>query len=496
MVVPLPVRSEKSCEAPFVLGGGARISAAGPGADAMARRLRDGLASDGRRELEVVHEPPAFGEIAIVIAEHEGPEGQREEGHTLEVSAEGVRIGAATATGAFWGVQTLRQLVPTARADDPLTIEAVRIQDYPRFAYRGAMLDVARHFFPPADIRRFIDAIALLKINHLHLHLTDDQGWRIEIESWPELTRIAGSTGSDGSPGGYYTQDEYRALVDYAAKRHITIVPEIDVPGHTNAALASYPELNPDGVAKELYTGRKVGFSSLMTDDATTDRFLRDVVREFAALTPSPYFHIGGDECLSTPAEDFRAFIERAAGLVAETGKTPVGWHEMGRSDRLPRGTIGQYWSFRTPRDKTGEKILSFVRQGGSVIMSPADVAYLDMVYEKGDAIGLDWANGPTDLRSAYGWEPARVVPGLSESHILGVEGPLWTETVPTIEDAEEMVFPRLAAVAEIGWSATPYGTDSARDFDDFATRVARLAEQLGRPRHPVPEGGRPPVAG
>ncbi|WP_348788586.1 beta-N-acetylhexosaminidase [Leifsonia sp. NPDC080035] len=480
MVVPRPAQIEPSDDASFTLSPGARISVAGPAADGVARLLRAELATDCRRELAVVHEPPAFGDIAIVVADDEGPAGHREEGYTLEVAAEGVRIGAATAAGAFWGVQTLRQLVPASCADDPLTLDAVRITDHPRFGYRGAMLDVARHFFPVADVKRFIDAIVLLKVNHLHLHLTDDQGWRIHIDAWPRLTEHGGSTGSDGSRGGFYSKDDYRELVAYAADRHVTVVPEIDMPGHTNAALASYPELNRDGVAPALYTGSDVGFSTLLTGDGTTDRFVGDVLREVAELTPGPYLHIGGDECLSTDEDDFRSFVDRAAQLVAQTGKTPVGWHEMGRSDGLPEGTVGQYWSFRTPQADAAEEALSFVRRGGSVIMSPADVAYLDIVYEEGDSIGQDWADGPTSLRDAFEWDPARIVPGLGDAHILGVEAPLWTETVPTIEDAEEMVFPRLAAVAEIGWSPAPADTAevrSARDIEDFTARLGALAE-------------------
>lgn len=479
MVVPRPAQLESTGDAPFVLLPGARIIAAGPGADRVGRLLRAELATDCQHDLLVAHEPPGFGDIAIVIADDEVDVARGREGYTLEVSAEGVRIGAATATGAFWGVQTLRQLIPAVCDGDPLTVAAVRVSDHPRFAYRGAMLDVARHFFAPADVKRFVDAIVLLKVNHLHLHLTDDQGWRIEIASWPELTRVGGSTGSGGSGGGFYTADEYRELVRYAEERCVTIVPEIDMPGHTNAALASYPDLNRDGVAPELYTGSEVGFSSLRTGDAFTDRFVRDVIGEVAALTPGPYLHIGGDECLSTPAEDYLAFIERATRAVADTGKVPVGWHEIGRSSGLPTGTVGQYWSFVTPQGGTAEDALSFVRAGGAVIMSPADVAYLDIVYAEGDPIGLDWADGATDLRASYEWDPARIVPGLGDAHIRGVEAPVWTETIATIEQLEGMVFPRLAAVAEIGWSAAPADTESvetARDFDDFAVRVAQLA--------------------
>lgn len=479
MVVPRPVLVEPVDGQPFTLLPDARISVAGPGADGVGRLLRARLAADYSQDLCVVHEPPAYGDIAIVIAADEAPPGHEAEGYTVEIASEGVRVGASTAAGAFWGVQTVRQLLPAARSAEPLTMAAARIHDHPRFGYRGVMLDVARHFFPPADVKRFIDAVALLKVNHLHLHLTDDQGWRIEIVSRPELAQHGGSSGSDGSPGGYYTQAEYRELVDYAAERHITVVPEIDMPGHTNAALASDPRLNADGVSPELYTGSAVGFSTLLTGDPYTDAFLDDVIREVAALTPGPYLHIGGDEALITEADDFRRFIGRACAIVARYGKLPVGWHEMGRCDELAPGTVGQYWDFVTPRGTSVAETLSFVRQGGGIIMSPSDVAYLDMVYEEGDSIGQTWADGPTTVRSAFGWDPARIVPGLGDAHILGVEAPLWTETVATMDEAERMVFPRLAALAEIAWSPAPTDTEpveNARDFDEFARRLAELA--------------------
>lgn len=480
MVVPRPASLVALDGPPFVLAPGARISVAGEGADDVARLLRAELATDCRRELSVVHEPPIHGDIAIVIAPDEAPDGATDEGYTLEVAAEGVRIGAATAAGAFWGVQSLRQLIPVECTGDPLTIAPLRIRDSPRFAYRGVMLDVARHFFTPAEVRRFIDAIVQLKVNHLHLHLTDDQGWRIEILSRPALTAVGASSGSDGSEGGYFTQQEYVDLVGYAAERQVTIVPEIDMPGHTNAALASYPVLNADGVAPALYTGSAVGFSTLLTDDAETERFLDDVIGEVAALTPGPYLHIGGDEALSTRPADYLRFIARATAIVSRHGKIPVGWHELGRSDELPPGTIGQYWDFVTPRGTSEREALSFVRQGGQVIMSPADATYLDIVYAHGDRVGQEWTGGPTTLRAAFQWDPARIVPGLGDAHIRGVEAPLWTETVATIDEVEEMVFPRLAAVAEVGWSPAPADTepvDAARDFEDFADRVAALAD-------------------
>ena len=390
------------------------------------------------------------------------------DGYTLEVAPTGIRLAADAASGLFAGVQTLRQLA----ANGP--VPSVTIEDHPRFSYRGAMLDVARHFFAVADVKRYIDDIALLKFNHLHLHLTDDQGWRLEILSRPELTAKGATTQVGGGGGGYaaplyYTQEEYREIVAYAASRFITIVPEIDMPGHTNAAIVAYPELG-DSPA-EPYEGIEVGFSSLAIGSESTYDFIDDVVREVVDLTPGPYLHLGGDESLSTTDEDFLTFIARATAIAAASGRTIVGWHEMGRSPDLPAGTVGQYWSFTTPQEGAAEHTLSFVEQGGRVIMSPADVAYLDMAYEPDATLGLVWANGPTSLEQAYDWDPADIVPGIGEEQLLGVEAPLWTETVRSIGDAEYLAFPRMAAVAEIAWS--PRG--ARQSFADFASRLGSI---------------------
>ncbi|CAN5302411.1 beta-N-acetylhexosaminidase [soil metagenome] len=388
------------------------------------------------------------------------------EGYTLEIDGAGIRIEAADEAGLFYAHQTLRQLAVDGR------VPYVSITDHPRFAYRGAMLDVARHFFTVAEVMRYIDDIALLKLNHLHLHLTDDQGWRIAIESWPELTGIGASTQVNGGGGGSYTKDDYRAIVEHAASRFITVVPEIDMPGHTNAAVAAYPELG-DSPA-EPYEGIEVGFSSLAIRSERTYEFVDDVVREVAALTPGPYLHLGGDESLATTDDDFRYFVGRATAIAAKHGKALIGWHEMGRSTELPAGTVAQYWSFTHPQPGAAEQTLSFVERGGRVIMSPADVAYLDMKYDESTELGLTWAEGPTSTPEAYGWDPADIVPGVGEDQLLGVEAPMWSETHTSIEDVETMAFPRLAAIAEIAWS--PRGP---RSWAEFAPRLARFGAVL-----------------
>ena len=461
---------------------------------------------------------PAASDLVFVVAAGEAP-GDAVEGYTLESGADGVRLAASTAEGLYRGTQTLRQLLPAqlegagggvrastgldpqsspqTAADPQWEVPAASVADAPRFAYRGAMLDVARHFRPVDDVLRYLDEIALLKLNALHLHLTDDQGWRIAIDAWPELTGVGASTSVDGDGGGFYTKDDYRRIVAYAAERYITIVPELDLPGHTNAALSAYPELNADGVAPAPYEGIEVGFSSLSAAPErteATDRFLADVTREVAELTPGPWLHLGGDESLATSTEDYLDLLRRITAAGAATGKTVIGWHEMGASPELPPGTIGQYWSFVEPQEGAAELTRSFVEQGGRVILSPADVAYLDMKYgdvadgaaaedPRAGALGLEWADGPTTLAEAYGWEPTAIVPGIGEREILGIEAPVWTETLRSLDDVEFMAFPRLLAIAEIAWSpapaAGPDGSAGTRDLEDFVERVATLGVRL-----------------
>lgn len=390
------------------------------------------------------------------------------ESYTLEIDATSIRILAADEAGLFYGQQTLRQLEHEGQ------VPFVRIEDHPRFEYRGAMLDVARHFFTVDDVKRYVDDIALLKFNYLHLHLTDDQGWRIHIDSWPDLTAKGATTQVGGGGGGFYSKEQYREIVEYAASRFITVVPEVDMPGHTNAAIVAYPELGD--AAAEPYEGIEVGFSSLAIRSEATYRFVDDVVRELAELTPGPYLHLGGDESLSTTDDDFLYFIKRATAIAAAHGKTLIGWHEMGRSGDLPQGTVGQYWSYTTPQADAGEHTVSFVKQGGRVILSPADVIYLDHKYDETTQLGLVWADGPTSVKASYEWEPADVVPGLAERDILGIEAPVWTETLTTIEQIEFLAFPRLASAAEIAWSPR---ARAPRDFTEFEPRLAAFTAYL-----------------
>lgn len=398
------------------------------------------------------------------------------EAYALEVDGAGVTIRAGGGAGLFWAAQTLRQLLPVA---GPAVLPGVRITDGPRFAYRGVMLDVARHFVEVATVKRLIDLAALYKLNHLHLHLSDDQGWRIASDAWPRLVTVGAATQVGGGPGGWYTADEYREIVAYAQERFITVVPEIDLPGHTNAALVAYPELAYPGVRPRPYTGTRVGFSALCPHRPATDAFLADVLGEVAARTPGPYLHIGGDEAFRMPTADYAAVVRRAQQIVARHGKTAIGWHELAEAP-LAAGTVLQYWGIG-PRAR---RVAAAVAQGHRVILSPADRTYLDQRYSwRGP--GRLWA-GPISVERAYDWDPASYLAGVDEAAVLGVEAPLWTEAVSTRDSIEYLAFPRLAALAEIGWS--PRAT---HDWARFRHRLGAQAprwEALGVAFARVPE--------
>ncbi len=422
----------------FIVSSATKISAA-PELQSLADDLSGQLQNFTARQLPVTSSGQDIENIALKL-EADPPLG--EEGYELSISADGARLRANQPAGLFHAVQTLLQVVPLG-SQPALTLPAVSIRDTPRFPWRGVMLDVARHFFRVEDVKRFIDLIAHYKLNRLHLHLSDDQGWRIEIKSWPKLTEIGGSTQVCGSGGGYYTQEDYAEIIKYARSRFITVVPEIDTPGHTNAALASYAELNPSGEATALYEGTEVGFSSLWIEQEITYRLLDDVIRELAALTPTLYIHIGGDEAQSTPHEDYKKFIKRIQQIVISHGKQTVGWSEIGDAEVLP-GTIAQHWK--------GAEYQGAIEQGARIILSPANKTYLDMKYDESTPLGLVWA-GFISVKDAYDWEPGSYLDQLEEKDILGIEAPLWTETILTIKDIETMVFPRLPGLAELAWS-------------------------------------------
>jgi hexosaminidase len=493
-VVPAPSSVIAGGGAPFVLTASSTIVA--PAGNDEAARIAEMLGailrpSTGYRlAVSPADGPVPRGAIALRLG---GGADLGAEGYEITITGDSIRIVAATPSGLFHGVQTLRQLLPTSidaeytlgRMANGWSVPPGTIFDRPRFAWRGAMLDVARHFFTPLEVRQYIDLLALYKMNTLHLHLADDQGWRIQIDSWPRLTSFGSTTQVGGGAGGFYTKDEYAALVRYAQDRFVTVVPEIDMPGHTNAAIAAYPEL---GCSKPtpgiyggtqgpgVYTGTEVGFSTFCPDSEITYRFVDDVLRELAAMTPGGYLHVGGDEVHALPRDQYVRFVERVQDIVYKHGKTMVGWEEIGLA-RLRPTTIAQQWK--------SDSALLALHQGAKLLLSPATKTYLDMKYNAATELGLDWA-ARIELRAAYDWDPVTYLKGVPEESVVGVEAALWSETVQNITGAEYLMMPRLPALAEVGWSAS-----SVRDWESFRRRIAAHSARwrlLGVNYYPSPQ--------
>ena len=469
-LIPKPVSQQALVGQDFTLKPSSIVGIASSAEESRAaRKVADQLTAQLRRStgypLPVI---PLVPGVADVKLSTNGPASLGAEGYQLRVDRSAVSVTAATPEGLFRGVTTLRQLLP-AKADaarrqaGPWHVAGTTIADSPRYGYRGAMLDVSRHFFSVAEVKRYIDLISLYKLNKLHLHLSDDQGWRIQVDSWPRLTTYGGSLEVNGTPGGSYTKADFAEIVRYAADHYLTVIPEIDTPGHTNAALASYADLNCDGVAPPLYTGTDVGFSSLCVGKDITYSFLDDVFREVAQQAPGDVIHLGGDEAHSTPHSDYLTFVPKAAALVTKQHKRVMGWQEIAETP-LPAGSIAQYWG--TDDARSQELARKAAAQGAQVVMSPANRAYLDMKYDDSTPYGQDWA-GLVDVKTAYDWNPSTLVPDLPESAVAGVEAPIWTETLDDLDKLEYMAFPRLPGVAELGWSQA-----SALDWTAYKDRL------------------------
>lgn len=429
--------------------------------------------------IAVVHEDdaePQPGDIVLHLDEDSGPEGSTdEERYSLDSNDGIVLVTAPTGLGMMRGIATIGQVLHRTPAGE-FKIPAMRIDDAPRFAWRGLSLDLARHFFGLEDLKRVVSLMTRYKLNVLHVHLTDDQGWRLELPSRPLLTELSSGTSVGGGAGGFLTGEDFIALQRYAQARGITVIPEIDLPGHTNAALHAYPELNPDGKAKEIYTGIEVGFSTLDASLPATETFLRDVLGDLARMTEGPYVHLGGDEAHGTEKADYEALVSLAASILREHGKIPVGWQEFASSPSSAGGVV-QLWD---PKLELAP-VVEAARAGAQVLLSPANRVYLDMKYHEGFPLGLEWA-GYVSLRDSYDWEPLETVPGLEPGSVVGVEAAVWTETLSTFEELSTMLLPRLVAVAEVAWSAP-----ERRDWDSFARRVTDQPwrwERLGHPWH------------
>ncbi|MDR2999429.1 MAG: family 20 glycosylhydrolase [Microbacterium sp.] len=502
-LVPQPVDVQRG-DGAFTLPSDARIEASGAARGA-AQALRDVLHPSTGYKLPVVASDPAVeSAIEIDVAEGLAPAGHADEGYVLDVDADGVRIGADTAAGALNGVQTLRQLLPAwaesgTRTDVAWTMPYVAIEDYPRFAHRGLMVDTARSFYTVDEIKRIIDSAAPLKLNRLHLHLTDDQGWRLAMDTPAEnpsgidyglLTEVSGSTamtynaagqlmGTELGHTGFYTKDDYRSIVDYAARNGMTVIPEIDLPGHTNAALHAIPQLNSAGsfpkpepgsdTAPHQGTG-DVGRSTLDSENDATYEFIRTVLRQVAELTPGQYLHIGGDEAHTTSHDAYLKMVAFANAQVADLGKTVVGWNEYAGTDLPQDDAVVQYWTGGTAPTAAAVK-----DQGAKVILSPANKAYLPQKQDGRQPLGGTWACGTAcTLENAYSWNPATFIAGVGEEDVLGVEGAVWGEFIRGVDQMQFYAFPRLLAVAETGW--TP---QAGKNTAEFLQRVADSGPRL-----------------
>lgn len=499
-LVPLPQNvDEPAGAADFTLTSDARIAAdsvLAPSAEHLAELLR---ASTGFA-LPVVTEAPRDGDIGFTQGDVTGFDGQ-DEAYALDVTDSGIRITASTDHGAFNAVQTLRQLFPAFVESDTeviadWTVPAVEITDAPRFSHRGSMLDVARSFLTVDEVKDYLDAMASFKLDTLHFHLADDQGWRLEITNegkapgdtidYSQLTTRSGATamtqqGFKNELGrtGYYTQEQYKDIVAYAADLHITVIPEIDTPSHTNAALHAIEELNTAGTRPGAdESGRvpangtgSVGYSTMDANSEATWVFLEHVLTQLAALTPGDYIHVGGDESHVTPHDDYVKFITRSVELVHSLGKKMMGWNEASVGGVQADDAI-QYWV-----GGTADTLDAVKNKGAKLVLSRSNSAYLDMKYNSKTPIGLTWA-GIGDFPKYYDWDPAGVVTDagqkLPDEYILGVEGPMWAETIRGGEQAEFLGFPRVISHAEIGW--TP---QDQRDVTDFTARMASVGERL-----------------
>lgn len=432
----------------------------------IAEFIREKLNASTGFDLQIISsDKPVDGSIYLTTINSSKELGN--EGYEMNTTPKVIKITAYKPEGISRGVQTLRQMLPPEIDSNKVVdniewiVPASVIKDKPEYSYRGLMIDVARHFFTVDEIKRQIDLAAQYKINRVHLHLSDDQGWRLEIKKYPELTLIGGSTEVGGGPGGYYTQEQFKDIVKFAMQRYVEIVPEFDMPGHTNAALASYGFLNPDGKRAALYTGTKVGFSSFMAHSEKTYEFIDDVFKEVSQISPSKYLQIGGDEALNTKKEDYDYFVGRVAKIAEKYGKTPIGWEPIDTSQEINSSVILQNW-----KDSNEEA----VKKNMKILVSIAGKTYLDMKYNEETPYGLDWAGYiPVDV--AYKWDPTDYEP---KKLVLGIEAPLWTETIATQDQMDYMIYPRLPGYAEIGW--TP---KADRNWDEYKLRLRAQGERM-----------------
>lgn len=488
-IIPLPQEVATQGSAPFLLKPSTPISYQEGDAEMeqTARFLASYVKEATGYEPKVITGNADKGIHLSIASDIRNPEGYR-----LLVSENGIEIAGASNAGIFYGVQTLRKSIPAVAEGMDIELPAASINDYPRFPYRGMHLDVSRHFFPVDSVKKFIDILALHNMNRFHWHLTDDQGWRIEIKKYPELTQIGAqrketvigrnSGKYDGKPYGegmFYTQDEIRDVIAYAQERFITIIPEIDLPGHQLAAITTYPDLGCTGGPYEVWTQWGVSDDVICAGNEKAMTFLEDVLGEVIDLFPSEYIHVGGDEagksawkkCPKCQAlmkekgmknvDELQSYmIHRAEEFLNSKDRKLIGWDEILEGGLAPEATVMSW------RGEDGG--IKSARMGHDVVMTPGNYMYLD--FYQADPKTQPYAiGGYTPIKKVYSYDPVPADSLTAEEcrHILGVQANTWTEYIQTPEHLEYMMFPRALAVAEIGW--TP---QELRTWEDFKPRM------------------------
>ena len=475
----------------------------------VGQQLADWLAPATGYRLTVAGATPPGGATRVVSMRLDSSLARLgEEGYRLSVRPTGITIRAFRPAGAFYAVQTLRQLLPAASfreapgAGVTWTVPAVTIEDQPRFSWRGAHLDVSRSFMPKEFVKKYIDLLALHKLNRFHWHLTDDQGWRIEIKQYPRLTSVGAWRRNtlvgvqhdyadtmqwvyDNVPhGGFYTQDDIREVVAYASARFVTVVPEIEMPGHAQAAIAAYPELGNTGQQLEVLRRWGVNPNIFNPEDATV-RFLQDVLTEVLALFPGKYIHIGGDEAvkdqwIASPRAQARIrelrlqdehelqswFIHQMDAFLTARGRSLVGWDEILEGGLAPNATVMSWRGM--------EGGIAAAQAGHDVVMTPTSHTYFDYYQSQDRTMERMAIGGFLPLDTVYAFEPVPAALSAEQAaHILGTQGQIWTEYQRTPKNVEYMVFPRLLALSEVAWTR--------RDLRNFADFQARLGPHLAR---------------
>jgi len=461
-IVPLPRSVERQAGELAIAG---KVAVEAPATATNARRALDALLTT----LNLTQDDAAPVRIRLQQVDEAalGAEGYR------LVVGDGIDLVANNDTGLLHAVQSLRQLLP-AKTQAEYSLPRLAINDAPAYPWRGLSLDVARSFLPVEYLEKHIDRMAMFKMNRLHLHLSDDQGWRVEIKRYPKLTEIGGASAVKGGRSGFYTQDELKHLVAYAQARGVTIVPEIDMPGHVQAMLASYNELACDDEDNlSTYDGLEVGFSVLcLSKPDVVYPFVRNVLEEVLAIFPSKEIHVGGDE-IKDPL--YAEFVGRTAKMVQEMGRTPIVWEEGSVADTTPDVML-QLWN-------DGYAIDAAVAEGHPLILSPCTYFYIDHGNYAGQPQTYDWCRKEgVPMARVYSFDPSKF------STAVGVEAALWTELVHDDAAADNRLWPRLAAVSEVAWTPT-----AQRDYAGFVQRMGALRPQLdaqGIQYHPEPDLG------